>query len=321
MSFYKKPDTTLWTGRTSDNQLYVHEKIQCIDLEKQNIPKAIQKSFAILGYQCDEGVDRNKGRIGAINGPNAIRKMMASLSNHFSEGVTIIDTGNIICENNDLEKTQEVCAEKVLQLQKHQYFTLLLGGGHDIAYAHYNGLKKAIPNNTIGIINLDAHFDLRKMIDKPNSGTPFYQIAKENRHFSYLCLGIQKESNNKELFTTAHELGVQYILNTDFNLQNTKYITSILNAFIASVDTIYLTIDMDGFSSPYAPGVSAPSPFGFSPDIVLEVIRHICNSDKLISVDVAELNPIYDIDSATARLAARLIYYIITYIDNNTIYA
>jgi len=313
MDHYKKPNNTPWSGRISDDQLYIHEKVQFLDLEKESIPKAQAKSFAILGYECDEGVLRNNGRTGAINGPNTIRKMMASLSNHFSKKVNIIDTGNITCPNQDLEKAQKICAEKISKLQDNGYFTLLLGGGHDIAYAHYNGLKKSYPYKTIGIINLDAHFDLRKVINQPNSGTPFYQIAKENTHFSYLCLGIQQESNNKELFATADKLDVEYILNTDFTVHNSAYITSVLDTFIASVDIIYLTIDMDGFSSAYAPGVSAPSPFGFSPNIALEVIRQVASSGKLISIDIAELNPLYDIDNTTARLAARLLYYIIAY--------
>ena len=48
-----------------------------------------------------------------------------------------------------------------------------------------------------------------------------------------------------------------------------KAIKTKLNAFIASVDLLYITIDMDGFSSAYAPGVSAASPLGFSPEFVL----------------------------------------------------
>ena len=185
------------------------------------------------------------------------------------------------------------------------------GGGHDLAYAHFRGIQKSCKEKKIGIINFDAHFDLRELTDTANSGTPFYQIAKETDDLKYLCLGIQKESNNQELYTTAHQLGVTYLENTNFNISNKKKVIAIVESFMATVDGIYLTIDLDGFASHFAPGVSAPSPFGFSIDIALEVIRFICLSNKLISVDVVELNPKYDIDHRTARLAARMIYNII----------
>lgn len=315
MAIYKKTSNDIWKGRISNKELYLHEKIQCIDLEKEELTQNQNIGLCILGYACEEGVKRNQGRIGTATAPDIIRKMMGSLSNHFKNDVDIIDIGNINCVNGDLEKTQSFTSSRITQIIEKKYFNISLGGGHDLAYAHYNGIKKYLPKATIGIINLDAHFDLRVPEGKGNSGTPFYQIAKENDHFKYLCLGIQEEANNKILFETAHKLGVDFIKNTEFTMRHINHIDTTLTNFINTVDYVYLSIDLDGFSSAYAPGVSAPSPFGFSPSIALHTIEKICNSKKLISADVVELNPIYDIDNCTAKLAARLIYYIMKHIS------
>ncbi len=315
MKNYLKPEANFWSGRSSANQLYLHEKIKCIDLQNDTLPKTKKKSFSILGYACDEGVKRNQGRIGAAQGPNTIRKMLAPLSNHFSDQIEILDVGNIICNKEDLESTQQETSHSIAALLHHNMFPIVLGGGHDLAYAHYNGIKKQFPDKTIGIINLDAHFDLRKVETQGNSGTPFYQIAKENESFKYLCLGIQKEANNPELFKTANELNVKHIENTQFTIENKNVVFTKVKDFISSVDHIYLTIDIDGFSSAYAPGVSAPSPMGFSIDIALETIQLICKSEALLSIDMVELNPKYDIDHCTARLCSRLIYNIIHWLS------
>ncbi|GAA4274150.1 formimidoylglutamase [Aquimarina gracilis] len=314
MKNYQKPNPEVWTGRSSEKELYLHEKINCIDLTKDPLETVKDKSFAVLGYVCDEGVKRNQGRIGAVEGPQAIRKMMASLSNHFSSDVQLLDVGNMTCIDQDLEETQQDTSDSIALLLQHAIFPIVLGGGHDLAYAHYNGIKKQFPNKTIGIINLDAHFDLRKVEGKGNSGTPFFQIAQENKDFNYLCLGIQKESNNRELFEVATNYKVDYLLNTEFTSQNKQKVAQTVANFINTVDLVYLTIDIDGFSSAYAPGVSAPSPFGFSIDIAMETIQQICKSNKLISADLVELNPTYDIDNCTARLAARIAYYMMTWL-------
>jgi len=94
-------------------------------------------------------------------------------------------------------------------------------------------------------------------------------------------------------------------------LNNWKFIEEKIRLFIDSVDKIYLSIDMDGFSSAYSPGVSAPSPLGFTPEIAFKIFELISKSKKIISLDVVELNPTYDQDNLTARLAARCVEYVI----------
>ena len=182
-----------------------------------------------------------------------------------------------------------------------------MGGGHDIAYGHYNDNKRPL----IGSINFDAHFDLRSDENGPNSGTPFFQIAYENEPFHYLCLGIRKDANDKVLFQTATELNTTYVDRSTFRIQFAKEINTWIRAFMEKVDHVYVTVDLDGFSSAYAPGVSAASPMGFSPDIVLESLETIIASGKLISMDIAEMNPKFDIDNQTAKLAASLIHKVI----------
>ena len=315
MNRYLETNRELWTGRKSGQQLYLHEKVQCINLERDSLPNSSTKSFTLLGYACDRGVKRNQGRKGAFKGPKAIRKALAKLPNHLEENTALIDAGTLEFLDGKLDNIQTHLSEKVTQLLAQNTFPILLGGGHDIAYGHYNGIKNYLgKNKTIGIINFDAHFDLRSNENGNNSGTPFYQIAKDCKEngsvFKYLCLGIRQDANDKVLFQTAADLGVNYIENTTFKLNYAKHVVSVVLDFIREVDHIYVTIDLDGFSSAYAMGVSAPSPMGFSPDIVLETLQMIIDSEKLISLDVAEMNPKYDFDKQTAKLAASLIHFV-----------
>ena len=313
MNRYMVTKPGVWTGRISGQQLYLHEKVKCINLEKENKDK--KKAIAFLGYACDEGIKRNQGRIGAGKGPDAIRNALGKLPNHLEKNVDFLDVGTLECQDGKLENIQTHLSEKVALLLEKGTFPIVIGGGHDIAYGHYNGIKKYVgPNTSIGIINFDAHFDLRSDSNGSNSGTPFYQIAQDCKidtsTFNYLCLGIRRDANDRTLFETATKLGVDYIENKDFTMQNTSIVFRKLQDFISKVDHIYVTIDLDGFSSAYAPGVSAPSPMGFCPKIVLESLGSILNSKKLISIDIAEMNPKYDIDNHTAKLAASLVHYI-----------
>ncbi|MEO9512174.1 MAG: formimidoylglutamase [Flavobacteriaceae bacterium] len=316
MKYYINPNATVWHGRISNKHLYLHEKIQCVPLDEITVPP--KKSIALLGYSCEEGVKRNQGRVGTANGPKAIKSSLAKFPNHLPNTTLFHDVGAVVCKNGYLEAAQEVLSKAVMTLLEKKQFPIVIGGGHDMAYGHYRGIKNHLDSKknkqTIGIINFDAHFDLRKNTNGNTSGTPFYQIAKESKekgtHFNYLCLGIRKDANDRTLFQTAKELDVTYVLSDTFHTHFLDEINTWINAFIKTVDTVYVTIDLDGFSSAYAPGVSAPSPMGFTPQIVVECLKTIIGSGKLISVDIAEMNPKFDIDGQTAKLAASLIHHI-----------
>ncbi|MDC6387494.1 formimidoylglutamase [Maribacter sp. PR1] len=320
MSDYSETLNSLYSGRKSEKELYLHEKISCTTPTSLDI-ETISRAFAILGYSCEEGVKRNQGRIGTAKGPDAIRQQLGRLPNHLKNDCKIYDVGSVYCTGGDLEKTQEHLTETLTEIMDKNHFPIVLGGGHDMAYGTYTGLKKHLnKTKSIGIINFDAHFDLRnnEVEDNQvpsNSGTPFFQIAQDctidDSPFKYLCLGIRKDANDRTLFETAKNLGVQYIMRDTFRIQFHNEINAWINAFTNSVDHVYVTIDLDGFSSAYAPGVSAPSPMGFTPDVVLESLKTIMGSGKLKALDIAELNPDFDVDNQTAKLAASLVHYVI----------
>ena len=308
--------TDPWTGR-SDQE----EKPALARRWHQNIQsyheKIIGPGIALLGLACDEGVKRNHGRVGASNGPWHIRKAMANLPWHRLDPA--YDAGDIKCPNGNLEDTHQNYSEKITALLDRQLIPVGLGGGNDISWGSYMGLinhlSKQPPAKTplqVGIINFDAHFDLRLPEQGPSSGTPFWQMAqfseKSGIPFHYLCLGISASSNTRALFHRAQNLGVTYRMDNLFNLLNLESLKADVQHFISSKDHIYLTIDLDVFPASLAPGVSAPSVRGIPLEIVEPLLNTILESGKIRLFDLAELNPEYDIDHQTARLAARLIH-------------
>ncbi len=325
--YYKKTDAALWSGReTIEKNAYWYQRIQCLNLKEATLAPLSKEQigFALVGYACEEGVRRNQGRTGSAKGPKTIRKMLATTAIHLDPIIPLVDVGNITCINNDLIGTQAALATLVKQVLKAGYFPLVLGGGHDIAYGHYSGIFQYLKEKTtkakVGILNFDAHFDLRAPTKGPNSGTPFYQIALDrkahNLPFYYLVIGIQQAANTRKLFQTADKLGVKYVENKDANWLKMTTLKKQINAFLKEIDHLYLSIDLDVFAAAFSPGVSASSPFGILPEIVPELLTTIFQSKKLISLDIAECNPTYDIDNWTARLAARLVDLVVRGLTN-----
>ncbi len=322
---YKPAQKKYWKGRKSNPDLenqYWHQQIEIFDVS--NLQTQILNkegiSVALVGYVCDEGVKRNRGRIGADQGPKALRERLAKLPIHF-ESKRVADVGDVVCCDDDMESCQEMFSNLISELIKQKVFPIAIGGGHDISYGHFKGIWDVIKlteKRKVGIINFDAHFDLRPVEIKGNSGTPFNQIISElkntNEQVDYFAIGIQRQSNTKELFEIAKREQVDFAINYDCESSSTELeaLKNKLLPFIEKNDFLYITIDMDGFSSAYAPGVSAPSPLGFTPYFVFKMLRFLFDTKKVISIDIAELNPSLDRDNHTANLAAKLVDFIAT---------
>lgn len=313
---YQPAQRSYWTGRKSNPDLgaqYWHQKIELLPIDNLAVQKEID--IALLGYVCDEGVRRNFGRVGAKEGPKIVRQQLGKLSLHCN-GKRVVDMGDIICLEGNMEDCQEAFAEVITNVVCQNILPIAIGGGHDIAYGHFMGLRNAVKHtakNRIGIINFDAHFDLRPVESKPNSGTPFNQIISElkktGESIEYFAIGIQHQSNTKQLFDIAKNEHVEYAINYDCEPSEDKLqlLQDRLQPFIDRNDYVYVTIDMDGFSSAYAPGVSAPSSLGFTPHFVFKMLQFLFETNKVLSCDIAELNPTFDRDNTTAKLAAKLI--------------
>ncbi|PSL06437.1 formimidoylglutamase [Cecembia rubra] len=312
MSIYQVANPSLWSGRKADTIQYWHHAVTC--LSSPEIPVGTQeKKVAILGYQGEEGVRRNQGRIGTAQGPDQVRKMMGPLAYHLPKSIKVYDMGNFRTEGGQMEGTHSVIFATVKKILSQKVFPVIIGGGHDLAFPHGHAVIEYCleKGEKLGIINLDAHFDLRPTLGgQGHSGSPFFQLGnKYPKDFHYFCIGIQRAANPPQLFEIAKSMKVQWMEAEELTLNNWSQIAEQIDRFCQQVNKIYLSIDMDGFSSAFAPGVSAPSPWGFQPDLAAKVVQMIARSGKLISLDIVELNPAYDIDNSTSRLAARVIEY------------
>ncbi|MDI5920409.1 formimidoylglutamase [Halomonas sp. LR5S13] len=309
-SLHQDFDRTLWQGRTDHEpgSERWHQKIQ--PLAEGGTP-----GCALLGFACDAGVARNQGRVGAADGPAALRRALAPLAWH-RQGPAY-DAGDVRCEGDAMEVAQQALADRLAPLLGEGHLPIVLGGGHEVAYASWSGLAQHLAANgetapRVGIVNLDAHFDLRDPRHVRSSGTPFAQIAEDCAQrgwpFRYACLGVSRAANTRALFNRADELGVMVREDRDITAPRLTDIEQDLADFLRDCDHLYLTIDLDVLPAAEAPGVSAPAARGVALALIEPLIESIRDSGKLRLADLAELNPGRDIDGRTARAAARLVH-------------
>jgi len=313
---YKAPNISVWRGRSdSPPRSALFQIVEALDLRQK--PAALNTpAFAVLGFCCDEGVRRNLGRLGAAQGPLAIREALAKLPLHRAD-IKLFDAGDIACEDGDLESAQMALGEAVAILHGANITPLVLGGGHEVAYGHYLGLDASFPGHDIGIVNIDAHLDMRPLLpgQKGSSGTPFLQIVNhlstQGKHLHYSCLGAQMTGNTAPVFAAAKQHNVKIVTADELVLGINPHLQQKLEHLLQDHSVNYLTLCLDAFAGAHAPGVSAPQAFGLSPWTMIPLLRHWATSGRVRSYDIAELCPPLDHDHRTAKLAAQWLFEII----------
>lgn len=263
------------------------------------------RGVVLVGFASDEGVRRNHGRTGAADGPASIRATLASLSD---PGLRLFDAGDVVVEDGELEAAQVRLGGVVRGIREAGLLPVVLGGGHEVAFGSYLGWAGG---DGWGILNLDAHFDLREPgpgAASGTSGTPFRQAAAAEgiagRGLPYAVVGLSRANNTRVLFDTADSLHTTYLIDEACDPESVR---RFVRGFLTRVDRVHLSLDLDVLPAAVAPGVSAPAGFGIGLDAVRAAMVAVAASGKLGLLEVAELNPRFDVDARTARTAARLV--------------
>ncbi len=300
----KRPNPKLFFKKKDKSDIRFGETV------KSNIKYYKDSNFVLLGCPQDIGVKRNHGRTGARKAPDMIRQNLYKLvSNEKIEKAKLFDLGNIMVQKT-LEQTHEVQEMVVSQILKDGKTVISLGGGNDISYPDCKALSAL--KKEILAFNIDSHFDVR--FNKPrNSGTSYFMLLEEEiiKGKNFWEIGIKKSSASivHKKYLKDKKAKILYAEDIIPNNQIGTIITKVLKG--SRNKNIFWGFDMDSVRSSDAPGVSAPSSFGFSSEDAI-YIAILAGKSKLTKIfEITEVNPDYDIDNRTSRLASQMIWYFI----------
>jgi formiminoglutamase len=254
---------------------------------------------------------------GAHLAPEIIRKMLASYTTYAIEDdidlhdQTITDFGDITMHVTDLLTSHDRIEKTLghLFLEHPRMTPIILGGDHGISCPSIKAFAKA--KKTVGVIQFDAHHDLRNLEDGgPSNGTPFRGlIDSATIKGEHLCqIGIRNFSNSKPYTQYAKEKGITVYTMRDVREKGIRIILKeCIKKLENQVDAIYVSVDMDVLDQAFAPGCPAIGPGGMNTDDLFEGIRKLAKEQLVKGLDIVEIDPTLDFRDMTSRVAAQLI--------------
>lgn len=288
----------------------------------------------IIGVPMDLGA----GRRGVDMGPSAIRIAGINQAIAFL-GYEVTDAGNVhvhppeaIAQTNarahylpEIAAAAEQIAGLVESALENGSTPVILGGDHSIAIGSVAGLSSFYRNKDkkIGIVWLDAHTDINTPETSPSGnihGMPLAALlgygAKELTEVAgfspkllpehTVVIGARSvDPGEREIIKT---LGVRVFTMKDVDERGMS--TVVDEAIeIASRNTagFHVTMDMDFLDPSYAPGVGTPERGGATYRESHLAMEKLSDSGRVLSVEVSEVNPLFDTANKTAQLAVELI--------------
>ncbi len=267
-----------------------------------------RSKFCLIGIPDHEAVLALGGRLGAASGPRAFRRVWARFRPRLDIAGFFRDSGDVTGLGADVARNHRQAADAIVGLVRKDERAIVVGGSHDHGFSHLSGVVRSMGLKRPGLINLDAHLDVRKPAPRITSGSPFY-LALESGILDpkrFVEFGIQSQCNAPELWDYASKKRLMIIGYDELRAPGAavKRFAAALKTLAAHCDGVIVSLDLDCAAQAFAPGVSAPQAEGFSSSEVLEMMQLAGAHPKVASLGVFELNPLHDIDDRTARLAA-----------------
>ncbi len=292
-----------------------------VGLDSVTAPDRVQG--IILGVADDRGVRLEGGRAGAADGPARFRDYFGRLSapQDLPAGA-ILQAGDLMPAEHTAE-THARLAEVIGVLRERfpRARLVVVGGGFDHAYGAVLGLARGLPgpDATVGVLQVDARPQVRPFTGEPHSASATRRLLSEPAAHvtpSSLALwGLQRAYCASAHWQYLQQLGVAMWSQAqipDGDQAAGQQLIGVLQGLASSTGAMALSLNLHAFSQGVAPGVSSPSPVGVPLPAVVAIAAHLSTLNVPTQLGIYELNPRFDQDGATARVAARVAWSYLT---------
>ena len=168
-----------------------------------------------------------------------------------------------------------------------------LGGDHSITFPIVKAF--ATRHRDLTIFHFDAHPDLYDEFEgnRLSHACPFARIMEAGLAKRLVQIGIRTATRHQR--EQAKRFGVEVIEMRQLPGYQT----------LKSAGPLYISFDIDVLDPAFAPGVSHREPAGMT---VRETIAHLHAIEaNIVGADIVEYNPVRDVDSLTATVAAKIL--------------
>ena len=241
--------------------------------------------------------------------PAAVRGALRRLSTYDLEveqelELNVHDLGDIALEGLMAAQIFRPIRDAVEQATSGHALTLLVGGNNAITRPAAHGLGTALAG--IGLITLDAHFDMRDTDQGPMNGNPVRCLLEDGLPGRNICqIGLAPFANTAAMHRDALDAGIGVFTIARCRERGIAAVLDEALARLSHVETLMVDFDIDVIDRGQLPGAPGARPGGMPADMFFAAARTLAANRKVRLVDLTELDPSLDVGEISALTAGR----------------
>jgi arginase family enzyme len=163
-----------------------------------------------------------------------------------------------------------------------------------------------LPLSNVGLITLDAHFDMRDTDAGPMNGNPIRCLLEDGMPGWNICqIGLAPFANTAAMHRHAQGAGITVFTIADCRRRGIEAVIEEALARLSRKDAIMVDFDIDVVDRSQCPGAPGARPGGMSADMFFAAARRLAAEPRVRLVDLTEFDPSLDVGGITALTAAR----------------
>lgn len=276
-----------------------------------------------INFLKDAAIQKQTARMRAENGVVGLDSRVVQNENYALAAAKLYPHAKYIdAIYKVLARTTDIVADTL----QGGLFPVVLGGDHSTAAGTIAGIKKAFPNRRLGVVWIDAHADIHSPFTTPSGNMHGMPLAVATRHDNLDGKINELDEETAKLWQMCQALGAGAINN--LALQDLIYVSvrdtepaenytiaqhniPIVTTddvrrlgpeaaaqrcldYLAEVDIIYVTFDVDSMDSTICMGTGTPSPGGLWADEARRLNAALVNDPRVCCWEICEINPLLD---------------------------
>lgn len=300
----------------------------------------------------EAGSENGAGKRGASLGPIALKleareQELAIFKDRIWEVVENQNHAYTLNHNTPKAKNIEsltialkAVSEKVEKTLSDGYFPLIFSGDHSNAIGAVSGVKNYFADDALGLIWIDAHFDLHSpyttpsgnmhgmavnaLIDKDNIENGHHQPAQLTEDLwdqlkklgshsiipkilakNIVYIGVR--DFEEEEMALAIQSGIKFFTPEDILNKGIAAVINETKNYLSDCEKWYVSFDVDSLDTSISKGTGTPVGNGLSEVEAAQIFNSFFHHEKVVAFEITEINPLLDTENSMAKAVVRLL--------------
>lgn len=216
----------------------------------------------------------------------------------------ISDKGDVDLAALTIEQATAPIRAAVAESTERHALTLVVGGNNAVTRPALLGLGGDL--STIGLITLDAHFDMRGLENGLSNGNPVRALIADGLPGANIAqIGLASFANSEVMHRDSLEAGNCVVAMCDVRNKGIAAAVDRALDHVAHCSALVVDCDVDVIDRAQFPGAPGARPGGLAVHDFFAAVRRLASDPRVRVIDLTEWDPPLDATDLSALTAAR----------------